>query len=244
MTSAPSPAAARLAALALLAILPATALAQAPLLQVSPVRIELMPAQATATLTVTNLGSAATTVQLRPFLWRQSAGRDELDDTDDLAVSPPITEIGSGEAQIFRLVLRRPPAGAEASYRLLLDQLPAAAQSGSIRIALRVSVPVFAPAALEARPHVAWQWRYDGNAAILVGANQGSSHVRILDPRLGGPGMPAAALQQQNGPYILPGATQSWRLADASRLRPGMELHLTAKADAGPMVATVNAASQ
>ncbi len=218
--------------------------AQVPVLQISPVLIQLAPGEMTTTLSVTNVGAQTTTVQLRPFSWKQTDGADTLAPTDDLVVSPPITEIDGSQSQVFRIVLRTPPNGNEASYRLVLDQLPPAAQPGVVRIALRLSIPVFASAGSYPASRVVWHIGLDGGRTVLIGSNEGSRHVRVLNPVLSDMAQPDFHVEPQHGPYILPGVAQSWTIRDAERLRPGTALRLTARSDAGPIDTTVNVAAR
>ena len=220
------------------------ALAQAPALQVSPVMVHMMPGEMATTLSVTNAGDSETTVQLRTFLWRQDNGADLLTQTDNLEVSPPITEIPAGQTQVFRLVLRTPASGPEASYRVLLDQLPAASQPGMVRIALRVSIPVFAASSTATADDVVWHIGAQYGHAFLVGVNQGTQHARILNPVLKAAGRLSTAARPQHGPYILPGASQTWLIDDATPISPGSSLRLTAKSDAGNLDTIVSVAGR
>lgn len=220
------------------------AAAQAPALQVSPVMVHMSAGEMATTLSVTNAGDSDTTVQLRSFLWRQNEGADALAPTDDLEVSPPITDIPAGLTQVFRLVLRHPAGAAEETYRVLLDQLPAAAQPGVVRIALRISVPVFAASPGATPADVVWQLAMQGRQEVLLGTNRGQQHARVLNLMLRDRGRVPTAAHPRNGPYILPGGTQTWLVDDASRIASGYPVRLTAQSDAGKLDTTVNAAGR
>jgi Pili and flagellar-assembly chaperone, PapD N-terminal domain len=91
-----------------------------------------------ASLTVKNEADAETSLQVRAFAWSQSTlGDERLEPTTELMASPPICTITAGASQGVRLVW--PPQGGEASYRILLDQIPPPAAPGTVRIALRLS---------------------------------------------------------------------------------------------------------
>lgn len=96
------------------------------------------------TLTVTNRSGQSVPVQIRAFAWDQAGGADHLTPTTDLMVSPPIVEIGPGVPQVIRLVLRHPAVQAEQAFRIIVDQIPPPGAPGTVRIALRLSIPVFA----------------------------------------------------------------------------------------------------
>src|SRR4051794_23166458 len=118
-------AAARL--LAALAIVVSIALgAEAQSLSVLPVNVFLAPGQKAATLTVTNQGTSATAIQIRGYAWSQKDGSDQLTPSDALVVSPPLASIAAGATQVVRIILRQAPTAQEATYRILLDQIPTA----------------------------------------------------------------------------------------------------------------------
>ena len=218
----------------------AAALQAAQALQIMPVRVDLEPGQLAATIFVTNKGSEDQTVQLRPFAWDQSGGGDTLVPTRLLAVSPPITSIESGGTQVFRLLLRRPATAVEASYRLLFDELPPPAAPGLVRMALRISVPVFARPRAHLDNAVAWTVALDRDGALLTGTNWGNGHVRIFDPELTEDSGAAFSVPAAETAYLLPGAVRSWRIKNGERLRAGSTLRLTAKSEKGPVDAAVH----
>ena len=222
---------------------PASSLAAAgaaQALQIMPVRVELRPGQLAATIFVTNKGTEDQTLQLRPFAWNQGSGEDTLVPTRLLAVSPPIIDIEAGATQVFRLVLRQPAADVEASYRLLFDELPPPAVPGLVRMALRISVPVFAAPQAAPEKNVAWTVVLDREGALLTGTNRGNGHLHILDPELTEDDGAAFAVPAAQTAYLLPGAARSWRIKGGGRLQAGSTLRLTAKSDQGPVDAAVH----
>lgn len=218
----------------LVAPLIATSGAGAEGLTVLPVSIQMAPGQMATTLTVRNEGDSATSVQVRPFLWSQTArGEDQLRPAVELLASPPIATIPAGATQVVRLVLRRPAVGREATYRILLDQIPPPAAPGTVRIALRLSIPVFAEPAARAVPHVQWRIVEATGALYLEAVNDGGRHEKIRGLTLIGAGE-GFRIEANLSPYILPGATRRWRIAAAGAPPPpGAILRLTGEADSG-----------
>lgn len=214
---------------------------RAQTLQVSPVIIHLVPGEAATTLSVVNAGQSESTVQLRSFRWRQVDGADVLTKTDELEVSPPITDIPAGQTQVFRVVLRNPPSVTEASYRLLLDQLPSLREPGKVRLTLRMSLPVFAAAASIGAEEIIWQITTRDGLTVLTGKNPGTQHAHILYPVVKGQEHLSIVARPLNGPYILPGATQTWLIANQPSSASGRAWHLTAQSDAGRLDTTVAA---
>jgi fimbrial chaperone protein len=209
---------------------------QAQSLTVLPVNIEMAPGQLATTLTVINHGDSETSVQIRALDWNQPEGAEQLTPSSLVVASPPIATIAPGATQIVRLVLRQPPKEREATYRILLDQIPPPASPGTVRIALRLSIPVFAQPVIRALPHVEYHIENDAGQAYLVALNDGGRHDTIRDIVLtttSGNGLTTTA---NASPYILAGATRRW-LIDAQNhpLTSGETLHLTGKADTGPV---------
>lgn len=184
-------------------------------LEVSPVITELAAGQTATILSVTNRNPHATTVQVRSFAWTQPDGRDRLDDTAELLVSPPMFELPPGGAQTVRLILRgRPrPDGADRNFRLLVDEIPSSAAEGNVRFALRLSLPVFAHAVASPGAQVEWRMA-EGH---LVARNHGARHARLTELRLAGAGTTPTPLRASETPYLLPGAERRWPL-DGLRL--------------------------
>jgi fimbrial chaperone protein len=205
-------------------------------LTVLPVSIQMAAGQMATTLTVRNEGADEISLQVRPFVWSQRPprGEDELKPATELMASPPLATLAAGATQVVRLVLRRPAEGREASYRVLLDQIPPpSAAPGTVRIALRLSIPVFVEPAARTAPRLRWQVESSGAGLDLAAVNEGSRHEKVRDIALGG-AVGALKVEANLPPYVLPGATRRWRIAGSgSRPAPGTTLRLTANADAG-----------
>jgi len=210
-------------------------------LQIMPVSLGLSNAVLSNSLIVTNHSDQAQTVQVRSFLWSQTQSGDTLTPTDALSVSPPMTVIAAGAAQVFRIFLRQPTKGIEASYRLLFDELPPPDEPfGGVRLALRLSVPVFVKPAQSSGSGVAWSVLVDGSGAYLHAENHGAAHLRIIHPVLNQSVVSKLAVPAAEVCYILAGAAQDWPIPEGRRLQPGSVLRLTAASDQGPVDATVH----
>lgn len=164
-------------------------------LQVSPILLEFESAQQAQGIWLSNTGTAPIRAQVRVREWSQTTAGDTLADTDALVASPPILEIAPGERQLVRIVrLRASAADGERSYRLLVDELPAAegADSSGLQFLLRYSVPVFvlpagvAQASADSGPRPltdlsglsASLSNADGNAVLTLG-NTGRQRLRL-----------------------------------------------------------------
>ncbi len=208
--------------------------AGAQALSVLPVNLFFAPGQKATSLTVTNMGTRETAIQIRAFVWSQRNGDDQLADSDAVALSPPFAQIDPKASQVIRLILRQPPQGREATYRILIDQIPPPAEPGIVHMVLRLSIPIFAEPPARAVPHVRFHLEIDSGKLVLVGINDGLRHEAIHDIVLST--SDGRKFKEESGasPYILAGVTRRWPIAAQGPLPLSSEtLQLTAHSDAG-----------
>ena len=234
MISCRSVVAANAVAVAMLIVLLFAGAAQAQSLRVVPVNIEIPPGQKATSLTVTNESSAITTIQIRAYEWTQPDGNDQLTASNELLASPPLASIPPGETQVVRLVLRRTPEGREATYRILLDQIPATTAPGMVQLALRMSIPIFVQPATRAVPHVQFRLELAAGQIYLVGINDGLRHETIRNIELQTSDGRKLKTESGASPYILAATTRRWRIVPQGALPLTNDiLRLTALADVG-----------
>jgi fimbrial chaperone protein len=219
------------AAVILLLAVPA---ASAQALAVLPVNVFFSPGQKASSLTVTNVGSSETAIQIRAYAWSQKDGDDQLTDSDAVVLSPPLATIAPGASQVIRLILRQLPQGREATYRILIDQIPPPAEPGIVHMVLRMSIPIFAQPPTRAVPHVPFHLEIDAGKLVLVGINDGLSHGVIHDIVLSTNDGRKLKEESSASPYILAGATRRWPIAAQGSLpQPSETLQLIAHSDTG-----------
>jgi fimbrial chaperone protein len=209
-----------LAALSLLAALPAGA----STFNISPIRVNLNGAHRTEALTLVNPEEAPVVVQVKVVAWSQKSGSEQLDETHEVLVTPPVLQIPANGQQIVRVALRRDPdPAAELTYRVIFEEVPQAAPAGftGLRVALRLSVPIFiAPSQSKPNAQVTWDSHWLPNGQLeLAATNHGSAHCQITDFEAQFPGslMPLHGVASK---YVLPGSRMVWTLtppADAVR---------------------------
>jgi fimbrial chaperone protein len=218
--------------------------ARAQALMVLPVNIQMAPGQKASTLTVINQGDTETAIQIRAYAWSQQNGDDQLTPSDAVMVSPPLATIAPGASQTVRLVLRQSPQGQEATYRILVDQIPPPAAPGVVRVVLRLSIPIFAQPAIRAVPHVQFHVERDAGKMFLVALNDGGHHEVLREALLSTSDGRTLKTTSNASPYILAGATRRWAI-DAQGLPPlsGETLRLTAHADSGAIEQQVHVVS-
>jgi fimbrial chaperone protein len=212
-------------------------------LTIIPVTFELRSGQMTAVLTIQNHTDRETDFQVRPFAWAQPGGNDQLTSTDVLMVSPPLGRVAIQAGQVVRLVLRHPAEAQEASYRILIDQVPPAPQPGVIGFALRLSIPVFAEPVERVAPHVRWSVESDAGASYLVAVNSGGRHDTVRNIALKSADGRSLEIESDVSPYVLAGATRRWRILTKSPAPSREALRLTARAESGQIDQTVSAPS-
>lgn len=208
--------------------------AEAQSLSVLPINIFLAPGEKAATLTVTNQGKSQTSIQVRAFAWNQQGGEDQLTASDQVVVSPPLASIAPGANQVVRLILRQTPQNREATYRILLDQIPPPAEAGVVHVVLRLSIPIFAQPMTRVLPHVQFHVEVHDGKIYLVGINDGLRHEVIHDIELSTSDGRTLKESRSSSPYILAGATRRWNIdAQGSLPLPSETLRLTAQSGAG-----------
>ncbi len=218
--------------------------ARAQALSVLPVNVFFVAGQKATTLTVTNQGTTETAVQIRAYAWNQPDGNDQLTNTDAVVLSPPLASIAPGATQVVRLILRQSPQGREATYRILVDQIPPPAEPGIVHIVLRLSIPIFAMPAARALPHVQFHLERDADHLFLVGINDGLVHEAIRDIVLTTSDGRQLKTDAGASPYILAGTTRRWPIAAQGSLPLQSEaLQLTAHANAGAIEEQVHLVS-
>jgi len=187
-------------------------------IEVAPVSHDLAPGQTAISMTVSNRSAVETTLQVRGFAWTQEDGVERLAATDELLVAPAIFSVAAGRSQVLRVRVPPAPAGHEMSYRLLIDELPAASVGGEVRMALRLSVPVFAHGATPGAARLTARLDADHRGVTLI--NRGATRTRVHSLTVIVPGGERHAAVPDGGPYLLAGAQRAWSLPAAARRSP------------------------
>lgn len=227
-----------------LACLLASALAgtaSAGTFSISPIRVELGASQRTAVLTVHNEEDKPVLVQATVLAWKQAGGEDQTEATRDLLVTPPVFTIGPNADQVLRVALRgQPDPARELDYRLLLAEVPGPPEQGftGLRLALRLSLPVFVTPA-HAAPHVEWRLERAADGALsLVAENSGNQHLQLSDFRLRF-GDDAHAMHVGVMRYVLPGSRVGWPVTLPEGADPAAALSVQGFGDQGAFEASV-----
>jgi len=205
-------------------------------LQVAPVSVTLTAAETADGLTLSNVGDQPLHAQVRVYRWHQGDDDSEtLEPTADLIVSPPMIALQPGTQQLVRVVRAgtAPSAGdAEAAYRVVVDELPIAADRahGGLNFVLRYTLPVFMlPAGPAVEPDLQWNLvEVDGAIALTV-ANSGGKHAQVADVALVAADGTRTVLAPGLLGYALAGASRTWTTAapwSASALEGTLEVRI------------------
>lgn len=190
--------------------------ALAAALEVSPVVHEVPSSRSALAMSISNRSSASVTVQVRAFEWSQPDGEEQLLPAPAVLLSPPIFTLEPGRSQLVRALLPAVAPGAaarERSWRLFVDEIPGArTDDAPIRFALRLSIPVFHAAPLQAS--AALDALRDDGALVL--RNQGSRRARLRDIALVGVNGERWALPGPAFIDLLAGAQRRWPLPVAA----------------------------
>lgn len=204
------------------ALLLVAAHAGAASLQVAPTNITVAAGRQAEGLLLGNTGSAPLQAQVRVYRWTQVDGEDVLAPTRDIAISPPMLEVPSGGEQLVRVVRLGPaPAATEASYRVVVDELPVAADSGEgLRFVLRYSIPVFVAPQAGATTHALSLARTRDGRALEIG-NAGTGHAQVSDLAFITTDGQRHDIAPGLSGYVLPGANMRWALPAVAAARDG-----------------------
>ncbi len=202
-------------ALVVLMVAPIVALtpaqAQTGGIQVAPVMMVLRGDDNIASLRLRNGRDRAVAFEIDVYTWRQENGEDVLTPTQDLLVAPGVFEVEAQSEQVIRLGVVAPRADAERAYRLIMRELPARRQGGSVLgFALEMSLPVFvAPEGAQAslRTRVA----QSDQGRVLRVSNDGAAHIQLSAVE----DMDSGRLDAPR--YLLPGSSAEIPLPLAAR---------------------------
>ena len=190
---------------------------------VNPVRLELAAGQKATSMTVSNAGNAATTVQVSIHRWTRVDGVDVLEPVtgaDAPIVTPPMFRLDVAGSQVVRIGFagRQLDAG-EGHWRVIVEELPepqAATPLLQVTMRLRMNLPLFRQPA-ERRSALAWSAETGNDGLALTVDNRGTTTERIDAASLAG--SDGRTLSTLAGPlYVFPGERRAFPLQLAAPL--------------------------
>ncbi|RJF85791.1 molecular chaperone [Sphingomonas cavernae] len=205
-------------------------------LEIGPTRVQMIGPERTATLTIRNVDSAPSNIQVRTVDWSQPEGADLYAPSKQLLASPPMVTLAPGESQVIRLVVEDlPKVPGETAFRLILDEIrPQRAEGGAgVQAALRALVPVFVTPSTQSRPKLRWTAARSGQNVLLTAHNDGDARDRLVNLNVTAGGK---AVGDPLEGYVLSRARRSWTLA---AVPAATSLRVAAEGDYGAVQADV-----
>jgi fimbrial chaperone protein len=183
---------------------------------VNPVRIHLSGGKRSEQLKLTNNGGKAARFQITAFSWHETpAGEMKLVPTSDLLFFPSLLEIAPGQTRRVRVGSTVPPGRSELSYRIIVEELPAAsAAAGVVHVVTRLNVPVFVqPKA--ARPKPTLKTRVERGQVLILLENGGNAYFKASELRVIARSKTGAVLLDKRlaGWYVLAHGRRDYSLA-------------------------------
>jgi fimbrial chaperone protein len=217
------------------------AMLQAASLQVAPVLVEVPTPAATGTLKLRNEGIKPLDAQIRIFRWTQVDGADLLTPTEEVVASPPLASLRPSTDYTVRIVrTSKEPVVKEESYRLLIDELPAAATgpATAVNIALRYSIPVFFTVPGVAPPKLSWELQQRANKPVIVLSNTGDRRLRLSKLKFTDGKGAIANFGDGLAGYVLGRSSRNFDVpANAKGFGAGGVVSMSAQSDSGPIEA-------
>ncbi|MGF9693817.1 MULTISPECIES: fimbrial biogenesis chaperone [unclassified Rhizobium] len=215
--------------------------ATAASLRIAPVLVDLSAPTSATTLRIWNDAQSPANVQVRIFQWSQNGGKDVFTPATDVVVSPPITKLESGGENMIRIVrTSKTPVRGEESYRVVIDELPQAANrqpAGTVNLVVRHSIPVFFSSGSNTGAEPAWSVRRTKGGYEVNLANSGGKRIRIANLALLDAGGTAVAKQQGLVGYVLGRSNATWFIPASGGKAGGNSLTISAESDIGSISA-------
>jgi len=210
---------------------------------INPVKLTLSGRNSTQIMTVRNDGDQSAVMQVELTAWSHVNGQDVYTPTRELLATPPIFTLPAGASQIIRVGLRRAPDGQrELAYRMFLQEVPPPARPDAmgLQVALRISVPIFAPPPHPVKPILHWQAvRLDEHTLKIGATNNGNGHDHLSAYKIYRAGSGVPFLSEQLFAYLLPGETHHWTLATDLMPNSDEPLRILANTEAGAVQADI-----
>lgn len=195
--------------------MPALCLAGA--IKVVPTKLFLSAKKKTEVLKVKNEGDDKVTVQVEAMKWVQGeGGKDMYESTEDIAFFPKIFTVEKGKEWVLRVGSKDQKAtDKELSYRVFLQEIPVSRPGESqLRLALRLSIPVFIKPVKEVKEWAIEKAELSENMLVIKIKNGGNCHITVGKMRAKGIDTSNQEVFQteDSGWYVLPGVTSTFRI--------------------------------
>lgn len=211
-------------------------------IQMTPVRVDLSAGTTVAIVTVHNTGTETSVMQVTLNKWLLAGQQYAYKQSRDLVITPVTFRLAPGKQQIVRIGLRgSPPKAIEASYRLLVEEVPPPASLGSTgtRLIVRHDLPVFVAPVNTAKALLDVSVDCAADGARLRLTNTGNVHAQLRNVVLEDSAAKQSLGSWETFDYLLPSAQKSWGLAKVAPASAGKSFLVTALTDQGSFTADV-----
>ena len=201
-----------------LTMLSAASAASAATFTVNPTQIFLSSKATTSLLTLRNDSEETLRFQLTAFAWQQTpSGELSLEPTKDVVFFPALLTLGPKEERRIRVGSTVPSADQERTYRIFVEELPAAAgpQANAVRVLTKMGIPIFIrPAKESATADLRDLSIRDGSLHFSVN-NRGTVHFvpEKVVVRAAGAGGEQVGQEELKAWYILAGGRRDFAMA-------------------------------
>lgn len=189
---------------------------EAASIAISPLRLDIKPGQQMTAMTVSNTGQQPVLVQGQIKVWPDGDQPEGSTSNSGMMLTPPLFKLAPGGKQLVRIGWQQqsPTPAHEQAFRVFLQEVPTQTDSTpGIKVALRLSVPLFAQPSSPETHKMDWQWQADSAEGVLQLHNYGNRHERISHLKI----IDATQRTVMDGNqliYILPGQAHTIRLPD------------------------------
>ncbi|MDV2440157.1 fimbria/pilus periplasmic chaperone [Acinetobacter gerneri] len=154
--------------------------------RISPVQVDFVDQDKSASIMLSNESTNPNNLQIRVFKWVQdTSGVDQLQPTNDIAVSPSIVNMQPNGVNNIRLVrLNNSSVQSEQAYRIIIDELPKPIDSRKIsnglQVLVRSSLPLFIVNSKNISDLQAQLVSQDNKSFVQI-ENTGSRHILLQE---------------------------------------------------------------
>jgi fimbrial chaperone protein len=193
------------------------AMASAISFSIDPVQVYLTGRTTSVTLTLRYDGDEPSRFQIAAFAWDQKPdGGEVLTPTQDIFFFPVLLNMKPHEEHKLRISRAVPPAAAEKTYRLHIQQLPppqVAAKPAEVRFVTTMGLPVFVePVNASAEGKVDNIRLSNGTLSFSI-ENMGNAHLKANTIRvIGRRESETSFARQTSGWYVLSGERRDYQL--------------------------------
>jgi fimbrial chaperone protein len=195
-----------------------------------------------AVVTVRNTGSEESVMQVTLNKWTNAGSQFAYVQSQELAITPATFRLPAGGQQIVRIgMVSQAPVLTEASYRLLVEEVPQPADKDvtGTQLIVRHDVPVFVSPSNAAKPALDISANCAASGAMLRIVNIGNVHAQVKSIAITSSASSPELGRRDVSEYLLPQTQREWSLLGIAPTVAQKSFHVTAHTDHGSFTADV-----